>query len=134
MCTFCKLFAINAYVEEISPTAGQDHNLGGESCEYCLGTPCITSVAAEGKLGFLRAYGQPRLQNISKRYKSYREYYKMLHKAGLWNNPVYVQRKYELGLFVEDVREVMPSCVVNDVRKRWPNPAGVPYKGHVPTL
>ena len=39
-----------------------------------------------------------------------------------------------VGIFIEDVREVLPNCVVADVRKRWPNPPDMPYKGHVPTL
>ena len=56
-----------------------------------------------------------------------------MKNVGLWHNPVYVSRKSELGIFIDDVREVMPNCVVKDVRSRWPNPDGVPYQGHVPT-
>ena len=43
----------------------------------------------------------------------------MLKKAGLWENALYLERKNELGIFIEDVREVLPNCVVADVRKRW---------------
>ncbi|XP_068737191.1 uncharacterized protein [Montipora capricornis] len=49
---------------------------------------------------------------------------------GLWRDPIYIARKEALGCYVEDVREVMPICVVEDARKRWPNPNGVPYCGH----
>lgn len=113
-------------VEIVKPTAFVQ-------CEYCLEAPCITSQS-RGKPSFLSAYGPPRLQNIGKRFRNYREYHRILKKAGLWNNPIYLLKKYELGVHIEDVREVMPNCVVNDVRKRWPNPREVPYKGHIPTI
>ena len=94
------------------------------ACPYCLQQPCITT-----------SHGPARPQkNISKRYKSYREYYKLLKCVGLWNNPSYVERKRELGIYIDDVLEVMPNCVVKDVRTKWPNPDGIPYKGHVPTM
>lgn len=57
----------------------------------------------------------------------------MFKRAGLWENPLYLNKKHELGIFIEDVREVLPNCVVSDVRKRWPNPPHIPYKGHVPS-
>ena len=104
----------------------------GVSCNYCLQLPCITE--SEGKAAFLSAHGAPRPQNIVKRYKDYKEFYRMLKRAGLWDNSLYLERKHELGIFIEDVREVLPNCVVADVRKRWPNPPDMPYKGHVPTL
>ena len=30
---------------------------------------------------------------------------------------------------IDDVREVMPHCVIKDVRERWPNPPNVSYQG-----
>jgi len=35
-----------------------------------------------------------------------------------------------MGCYMEDVREVMPVCVVEDVRRQWPNPNRVPYCDH----
>lgn len=102
----------------------------GVCCSFCLQLPCITS---QDKAAFLSAHGLPRPQNISKRYKDYKEFYRMLKRAGLWENPLYLNKKHELGIFIEDVREVLPNCVVSDVRKRWPNPPHIPYKGHVPS-
>ena len=32
-------------------------------------------------------------------------------------------------MITSDVKEVMQIFVVEDVRKRWPNPDGVPYCG-----
>ena len=133
----CKLLAgsIVFFLRQGNPTL--HHTTGtlrdaGVSCNYCLQLPCITE--SEGKAAFLSAHGAHRPQNILKRYKDYREFYRMLKRAGLWENSLYLDRKHELGIFIEDVREVLPNCVVADVRKRWPNPPNMPYKGHVPTL
>ena len=43
---------------------------------------------------------------------------------------VYQNTKSAAGLSDDDVRELMPVCVLNDVRKRFPNPPGIPYMGH----
>ena len=66
---------------------------------------------------------------LSKRYKSYHEYYKLLKRVRLWYNPSYVERKRELEIYIDDVREVKPNCVVKDVRTKWPNPDGFHIKG-----
>ena len=34
------------------------------------------------------------------------------------------------GISEDELREVMPVCVLKDVRKRYPNPDGIPYMGH----
>ena len=97
-------------------------------CPFCRNMPCI--LQGENLPDRLRLHGQPRLTNRSKRKGDYKTYYTILKRRGLWCDPVYLQRKEALGCYVEDVREVMPVCVVEDVRKRWPNPDGVPYCGH----
>ena len=38
--------------------------------------------------------------------------------------------KSAAGLSDDDVRELMPECVIADVRKRFPNPLQIPYMGH----
>lgn len=70
------------------------------------------------------------LTNHCKRKADYRALYTILKRKGLWRDPIYVQRKEALGCYIDDVREVMPVCVVEDVRKRWPNLDRVPYCGH----
>ena len=82
---------------------------------------------------FLSAYGPPRPQSVPKD-RDYREYFKMLKKECLWHNHLYINRKHELGIFIKDIKEVMPNCVVGDVRKRWPNLPDIPYKEHVTTM
>ena len=97
-------------------------------CSFCRNTPCI--LQSQNLPSRLYAHGQPKLTNHSKRKGDYKTYYTILKRRGLWRDPVYLQRKEALGCYIEDLREVMPVCVVEDVRKRWPNPVGVPYCGH----
>ena len=97
-------------------------------CHYCRLGPCITLLPTHPAR--LSAYGQPRVTNHTRRKGDYRSYYSLLKTKGLWRDPVYLERKEALGCYIDDVREVMPLCVVGDVRKRWPNPEGVPYCGH----
>lgn len=97
-------------------------------CTYCRNSPCV--ILSDNIPSKLKAHGQPRMTNHSKRKGDYKAFYTILKRRGLWRDPVYLQRKEALGCYVEDVREVMPICVVENVRKRWPNPDGVPYCGH----
>ena len=93
-----------------------------EPCQFCLQAPCVVVAG--------RPSGPPRPNNHSKRLKDYRLYYRDLNARRLWENPIYLARKEELGCHIDDIREVMPMCVVKDVRSRWPNPPGIPYMGH----
>jgi len=74
--------------------------------------------------------GEARITNHAKRRKEYKWYWRTLKDCGLWENPTYLQRKEDLGCMIDDVREVMPHCVIKDVHNRWPNPPNVPYQGH----
>ena len=103
-------------------------NVTHEMCMYCRSSPGV--ISSETLPARLRAFGEPRMNNHMKRKGDYRSFYTILNRRGLWHDPVYIARKEALGCYVEDVREVMPVCVVEDVRKRWPNPDGVPYCGH----
>ncbi|XP_022784000.1 uncharacterized protein LOC111324652 isoform X2 [Stylophora pistillata] len=99
-----------------------------DMCMYCRSSPCV--LLSETLPARLRVFGQPRMNNHTKRKGDYRCFYTILNRRGLWLDPIYIARKEALGCYVGDVREVMPVCVVEDVRKRWPNPDGVPYCGH----
>ncbi|XP_068761332.1 uncharacterized protein [Montipora capricornis] len=103
-----------------------------EMCLYCRCSPCV--LFSETLPARLRAFGLPRMTNHTKRKGDYRAFYTILNCRGLWRDPIYIARKEALRCYVEDVREVMPICVVEDVRKRWPNPDGVPYCGHPHSL
>jgi len=52
-----------------------------------------------------------------KRKEDYQSFYTILNGHGLWHDPIYITRKEALGCYVEEVWEVMPVCVVEDVRK-----------------
>ena len=43
---------------------------------------------------------------------------------------MYKNLKSAAGLSNDDVRELMPECVIADVRKRFPNPPEIPYSRH----
>ena len=103
-------------------------NVTCEMCMYRCSSPCV--LFSETLPGRLRAFGQPRMNNHMKQKGDYRSFYTILNRRSLWRDPIYIARKEALGCYVEDVREVMPVGVVEDVRKRWPNPDRVPYCGH----
>ena len=94
-------------------------------CEYCLQTRYITSSPFKPQ-----ARGNARINNHVKRRKDFKWYWRTLKDCGLWEDPLYQTRKQQLSCHIEDVREVMPHCVIKDVRERWPNPPHVPYQGH----
>ena len=95
------------------------------ACRFCLQITCITSSAFKPQ-----GRSDARITNHTKRLKDYKWYWRTLKDCGLWDNPIYIERKQELGCHIDDLREVMPHCVVKDVRERWPNPPHVPYQGH----
>ena len=72
----------------------------------------------------------PDIINHSFRHKDYRKYWKFLKDIGFWETTVYQNWKSAAGLSDDDVRELMPECVIAEVRKRFPNPPGIPYMGH----
>ena len=122
-----RLFHRRAQVEkpEFEPPREQPHTLTAFAvCNFCLQAPCITSSV-------FKPQGQcnARITNHTKRRKDYKWFWKTLKGCGLWEDLVYIERKQQLGCLIDDVREVMPHCVVKDVRDRWPNPPNIPYQG-----
>lgn len=115
--------AVAAICDESSRAAPPQ--VAESTCDYCLRAPCITSSDFKP-----RGRCSARLTNHKKRRTDYKWYWKTLKDNGLWDNPTYLDRKQELGCLIDDVREVMPHCVIKDVRDRWPNPPNVPYQGH----
>ena len=73
------------------------------------------------------------MENAGIRRSKYRSYWKCLANLGAWNLPEYLQRKESLMQGERAVihqREVMPVCVLKQVRGLYPNPSGIPYMGH----
>ncbi|XP_067037949.1 uncharacterized protein [Acropora muricata] len=112
---------------EQQPTveSGEEEDIDVRACTFCLQTPCI-SLSAFKPMG----RGAARITNHTKRRNNYKWFWRTLKDCGLWENPTYLARKQDLGCMIDDVREVMPHCVIKDVRNRWPNPPHVPYQGH----
>ena len=128
-----RLFPRNKTSGEVPPPAeqqptvesGEEQDIDVRLCTFCLQTPCI-SLSAFKPMG----RGAARITNHTKRRNNYKWFWRTLKDCGLWENPTYLARKQDLGCMIDDVREVMPHCVIKDVRNRWPNPPHVPYQGH----
>ena len=110
--------------------AWADSVLGGledhPPCQHCLMGPCITV----SEVTRIQGSCAPDVTNHSKRHKNDRKFWKSLKDRGLWQHELYLQRKTSAGLSDAELRELMPQCVIDDTRKRYPNPLGVPYMGH----
>ena len=98
-------------------------------CPFCLSSPYVTtnpqSWLGDGK--------PPQPGNNHIRKTLYRKYWVMLDRRGLWRHDIYLQRKERRmnDAHVElTVREIMPDCVLEQVRGLYPNPKDVPYMGH----
>ena len=96
-----------------------------EKCPHYNQAPCVV----EGSFRCFGSRGQD-IRNHSQRHKDYRNYWKSLKDLGFWENPDYLRRKSAAGISEVELREVMPVCILKDVRKRYPNPDGIPYMGH----
>ena len=88
--------------------------------------PCIT----RSDMTRIEGSCAPDIRNHSKRHKDYKRFWKSLKDRGLWQDEQYIHRKTSAGLSEVELRELMPQCVLDDTRKRYPNPPGVPYMGH----
>ncbi|XP_068707612.1 uncharacterized protein [Montipora foliosa] len=67
----------------------------------------------------------PSTPNVTKTIESF---WKSLKDRGLWQDEMYVNRKTAAGLSEIELRELLPQCVLEDTRKRYPNPPGVPKR------
>ena len=110
--------------------AWADSVLGGledhPPCQHCLMGPCITV----SEVTRIQGSCAPDITNHSKRHKNYRKFWKSLKDRGLWQHELYLHRKTSAGLSEVELQELMPQCVLDDTRNRYPNLSGVPYIGH----
>lgn len=103
-----------------------------EGCKDCLCNPCITTDV-QAWLGI----GAPaHARNAALRKVRYKKFWTLLSRRGLWSNHVYKRRKLaQLGRNENDgcvwtKREIIPECILLQVRGLYPNPPGKPYMGH----
>lgn len=117
---------------------------------HCLFSPCIVSTPPS----FVTGQSGPHPCNNQHRYRLYRSFWKALKELGLWRNTEYLSRKSQIT-HQDDPREIIPVCVVNvskkriliqcsdhynksvcifqEVRRRYPNPKGIPYTDYIPS-
>ena len=93
-------------------------------CQHCLMGPCIT----RSDMTRIEGSCSPDIRNHSKRHKDYRRFCKSLKDRGLWQQCI--NQKTSAGLSKVELRELMPQCILDDTRKRYRNPPGVPCMGH----
>ena len=94
--------------------------------QHCLMGSCITV----SEVTRIQGSCAPDITNHAKRLKNYRKFWKSLKDRGLGQHELYIHRKTSAGLSEVELRELMPQCVLDDTRKRYPNPPGVPYMVH----
>lgn len=103
----------------------------GQKCEHCFLSPCITTHY-QSWLG-RGSNASPRNSGLRK--IRYRKYWNTLSNYGAWALPEY-QEKKRIAFHrnresdVWTIREIMPICVLNQVRSLYPNPVGQPFMGH----
>jgi hypothetical protein len=101
-----------------------------DGCPHCFQTICITARPKDW-LG----QGQAACDdNSALRRVIYNHYWKMIDNLGEWRNPRYLEHKKQVGggeWVVVHRREIMPLCVLTEVRHMYPNPPSVPYMGHM---
>jgi hypothetical protein len=98
-------------------------------CVHCFNNSCVTS----NPQAWLGGGRTARAGNNIIRKRLYRKYWTMLDRRGLWNLPAYLLRK-EKAMREANIqltqREIIPDCVLYQVRNLYPNPKDVPYMGH----
>ena len=130
MASSCAVSASRGVSARHGLQAGSD-GVQSTECSHCLLSPCVT-VHSHRFLGNGQAECE---QNSSIRRARYYNYWKVLSNRSAWTDPRYLLRKQQqAGADGEWVvithREVMPVCVLKQVRGLYPNPAGQPYMGH----
>lgn len=110
---------------------------GADKCEHCLCSPCITDEGNRQMWWGTQPVAPHRLNTSARKY-AYRRFWTMLYHRQIWLDPEYMARKVTaLGQdarrvnFVYHRRDIMPDCVIRQVRRWYPNPRGVAYMGHM---
>ena len=109
---------------------------GSDICPHCLSGPCITHE--ENRQMWWPEHAKPaHMENSKERKKLYKKFWTMCYHRGVWQHPVYKDRKERaLGgdptrkRYTWHRRDLMPQCIIKLLRGWLPNPATVPYMGH----
>ena len=109
---------------------------GHLECPHCLCKPCITSECFR-QMWWETDSVEPDEKNHSLRKEKYKYFWTMLYHREVFLDERYINRKLEAlkrdprrRNTVYHRREILPDCVLNTVRKWYPNPPDIPYMGH----
>lgn len=116
-------------------------NENANECPFCLCAPCVISECHKQDW-WPEHRCPPKQRNIAKRKILYQKFWSMLSHRGIWTESRYLARKEDAIItdrqrhtFVWHtrgyVRELMPDCVITQVRQWLPNPVGIAYVGHL---
>lgn len=117
--------------QDVQPDHDEDE-ITSSGCGFCFLEPCVTSVHRH----WLGDGQPPHKNNPGLRKERYKKYWRVIANCGGWNHPRYIHRKAmaendeDDGMQVWNKREIMPECVLKQVRGLYPNPPGQPYMGH----
>ena len=117
---------IESAEETLLPVLGGQPN-GEVVCLFCMCEPCMVNPATLPD--FVRGSAPPDPSNVVKRYRLYRKFWSYLRRLGLWDFGPYKAMKQRMG-HRNPPRDIIPWCVKQMVRSRFPNPPELPYKDH----
>ncbi len=114
-----------------------NRKLDKDECPHCLCQPCVL-CDENVQLWWPKAFTPPHPDNDQYRYALYRRFWTMLYRRGVFCDERYIERKERAldkqrkrqGKFIVSRRDLMPLCVVTQVRNWFPNTDNVNYKNH----
>ena len=128
---------------EVSPSSGPaiEGNADRAECPDCLCRPCVMDESHR-QLWWPENPHAPSRSNNSNRKKLYKKFWTMLSHRGVWDDERYIERKSSAvrrdsrrRIYVWQQhgykRDIMPDCVVRQVRAWYPNVDSQPYVGHL---
>lgn len=99
-------------------------------CHYCFRDPCVTNM----HFSWLGTGQEPCYENSCIRKTKYSNYWKVMTNLGAWKDPRYLRVKLDRAnggeWAVQHRREVMPVCILRQLRTLYPNPKDKPYMDH----
>lgn len=99
-------------------------------CEHCFQSPCVTNR----NFTWMGLGQEPCIDNSSIRKDKYKNYWKVMSNLGAWNDSRYIRLKTARAdggeWAVCHRREVMPVCILRQLRTLYPNPKDKPYMDH----
>jgi len=101
----------------------------GNQCPFCFLCPCLVTYPPS----WVGKGQQPRPGNNLIRKDLYKRFWKTMDHMGAWTIPQYIAKRDSSRANahrVEISREIMPECILELVRRLYPNQSGKPYMGH----